>query len=74
MVPEQQSQLGLVTQDGLWVHERMAFGLELAPKHCQYAMDKILGSSGVPRAKGFFDDVTIPGSLAAWRELWENTL
>ncbi len=61
VVPEQQAQLGLVTQDGLWVHERMAFGLELAPKWCQYATDDILQGAGVPKAKGFFDDVTIPG-------------
>jgi hypothetical protein len=37
-------------------------------------MDDILSDSGVPRAKGFFDDVTIPGWLAEWRELWRNTL
>ncbi len=74
VVPEQQTQLGLVTQDGLWVHERMGFGLELAPKWCQHAMDDILSGTGVPRAKGFFDDVTIPGLRALWRQLWEDTL
>jgi hypothetical protein len=37
-------------------------------------MDEITGSAGVPRAKTFFDDVTIPGFLARWRELWEDTL
>lgn len=52
----------------------MAFGLELAPKWCQYAMDTILSTSGAPRAKGFFDDVTIPGRLGQWRELWLDTL
>ena len=66
VVADQQDQLGVVTQDGLWVHERMAFGLELAPKHCQHAMDEILSQAGVPKAKGFFDDVTIPGYLQAW--------
>ena len=74
VVEEQQTQLGLVTQDGLWVHQRMGFGLELAPKWCQYAMDSILSRSGVPAAKGFFDDVTIPGQLHDWRGLWADTL
>ena len=55
----------------------MGFGLELAPKWCQFAiMDDILASRAprVPRAKGFFDDVTIPGSLKEWLRLWEDTL
>ncbi len=52
----------------------MAFGLELAPKWCQSSMDSILGDAGVPNAKGFFDDVTIRGMLAQWKELWQDTL
>lgn len=52
----------------------MGFGLELAPKWCQYAMDTILSRSRVPSAKGFFDDVTVPGLLHAWRQLWQDTL
>ncbi len=69
VVKGQQEQLGLVTQDGLWVHERMAFGLELAPKWCQASRDEILNEAGVPTAKGFFDDVTIRGLRTLWRQL-----
>jgi hypothetical protein len=52
------------------VHERMNFGMELAPAHCQNAMDQVVGRARVPRARSFFYDVTIPGLLAKWRELW----
>ena len=52
----------------------MGFGLEGAPKWCQHAMDDVLGNSGVPRAKGFFDDVTVPGYRRNWQQLWRDTL
>ena len=32
-----------------------------------------MGRAGVPRAKAFFDDVTIPGLVAKWQECWEHT-
>lgn len=52
----------------------MGFGLELAPKHCQYSVDDILGKADVPRAKGFFDDVTVPGWFKEWMKLWMDSL
>ena len=37
-------------------------------------MNSILSNSGVPAAKGFFDDVTVPGQLQDWKGLWADTL
>ena len=39
VVEHAKTYLGVVTQDGLWQNERMTFGLQSAPKHCQNAMD-----------------------------------
>lgn len=53
----------------------MGFGLELAPKHCQHAVDDILCKADVPpKVKAFFDDVTVPGWLKEWMRLWTDTL
>lgn len=48
--------------------------MQSAPMHCQYAMDDIIAQTGVPGAKAFFDDVTIPGRREDWRELWGHTV
>lgn len=74
MLPQAQKYLGITTQDGLFVYRRMPFGLASAPMWCQYAMDLILARAGVTSAKGFFDDVTVPGSRLHWRRLWEDTM
>lgn len=37
-------------------------------------MDIIVKRAGVPAAKAFFDDVTIPGQKGDWRKLWDETI
>ena len=48
-------------------------GLESSPRHFQRAVDAIVSRAKVPRAKAFFDDVTLPGDKARWWVLWEDT-
>ncbi len=66
--------LGIITQDGLHVHDMMPMGLESSPRHCQRAVSEIVGRSGVKKAKSFFDDVTVPGDKGDWQALWADTL
>jgi hypothetical protein len=49
----------------------MPMGLESSPRHCQRAVGDIVSRAGVPQAKSFFDDITIPGNKYKWQELWE---
>lgn len=72
VTPEAQEYLGIVTQDGLFVYQRMPFGMDTASQWCQYAMDVIVARAQVSKAKAFFDDVTIPGHQSNWRGLWED--
>ena len=39
---EAQPYLGITTQDGLYIFQRMPFGMDTASQWCQYAMDAIV--------------------------------
>lgn len=55
---------GLVTQDGLFVYNRMTFGFTAAPCHFQFVMETALAGprgSTRPRHATYLDDVHIAG-------------
>lgn len=72
VAPSTKPLLGLVTQDGLYQWERMAFGLVGAPMHFQHVIDTLLSQDPTLKAVGYLDDVTAYGD--EWRAVWDHTL
>ena len=62
--PLTQPFLGITTQDGLWVCERLPFGLQQGPAVVQAEMDDTL--SELTEASVFVDDVTVKGYIEHW--------
>ena len=51
--------MAFVTEDGLWVYNRLPFGLKNAPSHFQRAIDTILGRYRLDFALAYIDDIII---------------
>lgn len=58
VAPESRTFCGIITQDGVWEYQRMAFGFSDAPAHFQAFMDDLLrGIPGGVSAEVYFDDI-----------------
>ncbi len=66
---------GLITQDALFVYERMAFGFAHAPAHFQALISYVLRGAPwqeVLRTGVYLDDASVGGT--EMREVWRQTL
>ena len=68
-----QKYLGLVTQDGLYVYQRMPFGINAAPAHFQFVMHQVLNrGADPPKHSTYVDDCHTGGKDV--KEAWHNTM
>ena len=73
VAPTSRRYCGIITQDGVWEYQRMAFGFSDAPAHFQAYMDDLLRNiPGGVRAEVYFDDIHPHGDSV--QQVWKDTV